>query len=80
MQETGGNGIGRLLEATGASVMINNCFSLLRSDWACSETIAWYTDNYMYYKLNVLYTIIQKGGKDCHDWTSQGIIDYIAVP
>ena len=30
MQETGGNGIGRLFEATGAAVMINNCFSLLR--------------------------------------------------
>lgn len=30
MQETGGNGIGRLVEVTGATVMINNCFTLLR--------------------------------------------------
>ncbi len=30
MQETGGNGVGRLFEATGAATMINNCFSLLR--------------------------------------------------
>jgi 2-desacetyl-2-hydroxyethyl bacteriochlorophyllide A dehydrogenase len=30
MRETSGNGVGRLVEATGASVMVNNCFSLLR--------------------------------------------------
>ena len=30
LQETDGNGVGRLLEATGASRMVNNCFSLLR--------------------------------------------------
>ena len=30
MQETGGNGVGRLFEATGAATMINNCFALLR--------------------------------------------------
>ena len=29
-QETGGDGIGRLFEATGAPSMVNNCFSLLR--------------------------------------------------
>ena len=32
MQETGGNGVGRLIEATGAPPMVNNCFSLLRYD------------------------------------------------
>lgn len=30
MEETGGNGVGRLMEATGAPPMVNNCFSLLR--------------------------------------------------
>lgn len=30
MEETCGNGVGRLFEATGAAVMVNNCFSLLR--------------------------------------------------
>lgn len=30
MKETAGNGVGRLLEATGSTPMINNCFSLLR--------------------------------------------------
>ena len=30
MEKTGGDGVGRLFEATGAAVMINNCFSLLR--------------------------------------------------
>lgn len=30
MEETGGDGIGRLFEATGAESLINNCFSLLR--------------------------------------------------
>ena len=30
MEETGGDGIGRLFEATGAEALINNCFSLLR--------------------------------------------------
>lgn len=30
MEETGGNGVGRLFEATGSAAMINNCFSLLR--------------------------------------------------
>ena len=30
MEETAGNGVGRLFEATGSEVMINNCFSLLR--------------------------------------------------
>lgn len=32
MRETGGNGVGRLFEATGAAPMINNCFALLRQD------------------------------------------------
>ena len=27
---TGGDGVGRLLECTGAEYMVNNCFSLLR--------------------------------------------------
>ena len=30
MRETAGNGVGRLVEATGATPMVNNCFSLLR--------------------------------------------------
>jgi len=30
MEETHGNGVGRLLEATGSAAMVNNCFSLLR--------------------------------------------------
>ena len=30
MEETDGNGVGRLMEATGAPPMVNNCFSLLR--------------------------------------------------
>ena len=30
MRETNGDGIGRLVEATGATAMVNNCFSLLR--------------------------------------------------
>ena len=30
LRETGGNGVGRLVEATGASSMVNNSFSLLR--------------------------------------------------
>ena len=30
MRETNGDGIGRLVEATGATVMVNNSFSLLR--------------------------------------------------
>ena len=32
MKETEGNGVGRLMEASGAITLINNCFSLLR--WA----------------------------------------------
>jgi len=30
MEVTGGDGVGRLLECTGAEYMVNNCFSLLR--------------------------------------------------
>ena len=30
MRETNGDGIGRLVEATGATAMVNNSFSLLR--------------------------------------------------
>ncbi len=30
LQETDNNGVGRLLEATGSAVMVNQCFSLLR--------------------------------------------------
>ena len=30
MELTGGDGVGRLLECTGAEYMVNNCFSLLR--------------------------------------------------
>ena len=33
LEETGGDGVGRLLECTGAEVMVNNCFSLLRYVW-----------------------------------------------
>lgn len=36
MRETDGNGVGRLMEATGAAAMLNNCFPLLR--YHCMHT------------------------------------------
>jgi threonine dehydrogenase-like Zn-dependent dehydrogenase len=30
MEETGGDGVGRLVECSGAEPMVNDCFSLLR--------------------------------------------------
>ena len=35
MQETEGDGVGRLFEATGAAPMINNCFTMLRCVCVC---------------------------------------------
>ena len=34
MRETGGDGVGRLLDATGFAPLINSCFTLLRYE-AC---------------------------------------------
>ena len=46
LQETGGNGVGRLMEATGAPTMVNGCFTLLRYfiQWPYMDT----TMSYVY--------------------------------
>ena len=40
MQETEGDGVGRLFEATGAAPMINNCFTMLRCVCVCVLQVA----------------------------------------
>ena len=39
MRETEGDGVGRLVEATGAASMVNSCFSLLRSPFSLSPSL-----------------------------------------
>lgn len=63
MRETDGNGVGRLMEATGAAAMLNNCFPLLRYHCMHTLTSAEYITNvwvWYYgfaYHVLVLYTV-----------------------
>ena len=44
-RETDGDGIGRILEASGNADLLNNCFKLLRCrsiDIVCVSRIEWY--------------------------------------
>ena len=58
MEETGGNGVGRLMEATGAPPMVNNCFSLLR--YYCSKLFPFH-EHSCYFSFFVL-CVTRKGG------------------
>lgn len=72
MQETNGNGIGRLVEATGATSMVNNSFSLLRCGVCRKESMN--SDNVFLERGNILgrksycniiifIGVFRKGGK-----------------
>lgn len=69
MNETNGDGVGRIVDASGVSSVVNNCFTMLRQSTAARE-----------FGCQLLVLCVQERWKNCFDRTTKGKLDTLTLP